>query len=116
MATIGSCDLSEKYGGPDRVAEAWLEGRLDPWETRWASELVDYRTLVAAHMRLSLKAKEPPPAPPPRLDGGYSKPVTVAPSRDHGDLFYALRDGDNHYLGLVPKQYAHEIADALNRE
>lgn len=55
MPSIGSDDLRARYGSPDKIAEAWLEGKLDSREQRFASEVCDKTDLEAARIRIGMR-------------------------------------------------------------
>jgi hypothetical protein len=58
MGTIGAERLLSDYGGYDKVAEAWLEGRLNSYEQRYAPEIVNKTDLEAARMRIEMRREQ----------------------------------------------------------
>jgi hypothetical protein len=52
MASIGATDLLGKYSSRLAVAEAFILGKIDNYEERFVSELVNSITLETAHIRL----------------------------------------------------------------
>lgn len=107
MATIGAENLIRKYGSADAVAERWLEGRIPGFEAEFAPEVAGKVRLEAARMRIEMRAPKP---------SSFKRPVSSAPSPDHGGEFHALRDTDGKYMGLVSAETAADVVALLNRQ
>lgn len=55
MATIGAERLLSEHGSPDAVAEAWILGKLDSYDQRYAPEVCGKERLLAAEIRIRLR-------------------------------------------------------------